>query len=147
MIELSSDQLPALSQWFVADSPGAAALAEHALISGAGRWWGDRAVAPRAVAVACADHLLLRGEPTALAPIALAPFAAHYVQAPALAFHTQAAVLENLQRIEGSRSWPACRGEHQHPMRLTSDGEGGWPYWQCPVAPSYRRPVGQHPGV
>ncbi|MFF3541988.1 GNAT family N-acetyltransferase [Streptomyces platensis] len=83
MIELSADQLPALSQWFAADAPGTAALAEHALVSGAGHWWADRTVAPRAVAVACADHLLLRGEPTALAPIALAPFAAHYVQAPA----------------------------------------------------------------
>ncbi|MGW9170878.1 GNAT family N-acetyltransferase [Streptomyces decoyicus] len=83
MIELSADQLPSLSHWFAADAPGAKALAEHALVSGTGRWWADRAVDPRAVAVACADHLLLRGEPTALAPIALAPFAAHYVQAPA----------------------------------------------------------------
>ncbi|WP_286160413.1 hypothetical protein [Streptomyces yunnanensis] len=33
--------------------------------------------------MACADHLLLRCEPTALAPLALAPFSAHYVQAPA----------------------------------------------------------------
>ncbi|MGY5079199.1 hypothetical protein ACWIGX_19245 [Streptomyces nigrescens] len=64
-----------------------------------------------------------------------------------LAFHTQAAVLENLQQIEVSRAWPACRGAHQHPMSLTSDGEGGWPYWRCPVAPSYRWPVGEHPGV
>ncbi|MEW9519723.1 hypothetical protein [Streptomyces tubercidicus] len=83
MIELSPDQLPDLSHWFAADSPGSTALAEHALVSGAGRWWADRAIDPRAVVVACADHLLLRGEPTALAPIALAPFAAHYVQAPA----------------------------------------------------------------
>ncbi|MFI1496148.1 hypothetical protein [Streptomyces platensis] len=64
-----------------------------------------------------------------------------------LAFHTQAAVLENLQQIEGSRAWPACRGKHQHPMSLTSDGEGGWPYWHCPVAPSYRWPIGQHLGL
>ncbi|WP_328390053.1 GNAT family N-acetyltransferase [Streptomyces sp. NBC_00400] len=83
MIELSPDQLPLLPSWFEADFPGATAPAEHALVSGAGRWWADRAVDPRAVAVACADHLLLRGEPTALAPIALAPFSAHYVQAPA----------------------------------------------------------------
>ncbi|WP_435601874.1 GNAT family N-acetyltransferase [Streptomyces sp. bgisy130] len=82
MIELSADQLPSLSHWFTADAPGTTALAEHALVSGAGHWWADRATDPRAVAVACADHLLLRGEPTALAPIALAPFAAHYVQAP-----------------------------------------------------------------
>ncbi|WP_030983016.1 GNAT family N-acetyltransferase [Streptomyces sp. NRRL S-1813] len=83
MIELFPGQLPALSDWFATGPPGAAALAEHALVPGAGRWWADRAVDPRAIAVACADHLLLRGDPTTLAPIALAPFAAHYVQAPA----------------------------------------------------------------
>ncbi|QHC24571.1 GNAT family N-acetyltransferase [Streptomyces sp. GS7] len=83
MIELSPTQATAVSHWFTAGPPGTKALAEHALTPGAGRWWTDRPVAPRAVAVACADHLLLRGEPTALAPLALAPFAAHYVQAPA----------------------------------------------------------------
>ncbi|MFI2187047.1 GNAT family N-acetyltransferase [Streptomyces sioyaensis] len=83
MIELFPGQLPAFSDWFADCPPGAAALAEHALVPGAGRWWADRAVDPRAIAVACADHLLLRGDPTILAPIALAPFAAHYVQAPA----------------------------------------------------------------
>lgn len=83
MIELAPGQLHALSDWFADCPPGAAALAEHALVPGAGRWWADRAVDPRAIAVACADHLLLRGDPTTLAPLALAPFAAHYVQAPA----------------------------------------------------------------
>ncbi|WP_328548860.1 GNAT family N-acetyltransferase [Streptomyces platensis] len=83
MIELSPDQVPALSPWFTAGPPVATALAEHAQVQGAGRWWADRPVDPRAIAVSCADHLLLRGEPTALAPIALTPFAAHYVHAPA----------------------------------------------------------------
>ncbi|MFI9358031.1 GNAT family N-acetyltransferase [Streptomyces lydicus] len=83
MIELFPGRLPALSDWFADGPPGAAALAEHALAPGAGRWWADRAVDPRAIAVACADHLLLRGDPTTLAPLALAPFAAHHVQAPA----------------------------------------------------------------
>ncbi|ANZ13834.1 FR47-like protein [Streptomyces noursei ATCC 11455] len=83
MIELSPTQATAVAHRFAAGPPGAKALAEHALAPGAGRWWADRPVAPRAVAVACADHLLLRGEPTALAPLALAPFSAHYVQAPA----------------------------------------------------------------
>ncbi|MGW1377451.1 GNAT family N-acetyltransferase [Streptomyces sp. NPDC002446] len=83
MIELSPDQLPSPSRWFADGPPGAAALAEHALVSGAGHWWADRALAPRTLAVACADHLLLRGEPTALAPLSLAAFATHYVQAPA----------------------------------------------------------------
>ncbi len=83
MIELFPGRLPALSDWFADCPPGTAALAEHASVPGAGRWWADRAVDPRAIAVACADHLLLRGDPTTLAPLALAPFAAHYVQAPA----------------------------------------------------------------
>ncbi|UNO39321.1 GNAT family N-acetyltransferase [Streptomyces sp. MST-110588] len=84
MIELSRDQAAAVSHWFAAGPPGTAALAEHALAQkGAGRWWADRPLAPRAVAVACAGHVLLRGEPTALAPLALAPFAEHHIQAPA----------------------------------------------------------------
>lgn len=64
-----------------------------------------------------------------------------------LAFHTQATVLENLQVIEGGRAWPVCRGKHSHPMTLTSNGEGAWPHWRCPLDPSYRWPVGEHPGV
>ncbi|TJZ57547.1 GNAT family N-acetyltransferase [Streptomyces piniterrae] len=62
MIELSADQLPALHRWFAAGPPAATALAEHALVSGVGRWWADRAVDPRAIAVACADHLPLPWE-------------------------------------------------------------------------------------
>ncbi|MER6046055.1 GNAT family N-acetyltransferase [Streptomyces sp. NPDC001793] len=83
MIKLSPRQAAAVSHWFAAGPPGTTALAEHTLTSGAGRWWADRPVDPRTIAVACASHLLLRGEPTALAPLALAPFAAHHVQAPA----------------------------------------------------------------
>ncbi|MFG2492353.1 GNAT family N-acetyltransferase [Streptomyces caniferus] len=83
MIELAPDRLPPLTGWFTAGSPGAAALPEHVRAAGTGRWWADRATAPRALAVACADHVLLRGDPSALAPDALAAFGAHYVQAPA----------------------------------------------------------------
>ncbi|QIY53892.1 GNAT family N-acetyltransferase [Streptomyces sp. RPA4-5] len=82
MIELAPDQLPPLARWFAAGAPGAAALAEHVPASGTGRWWADRAHAPRTLAVACAGHVLLRGDPSALAPDALAAFDAHYVQAP-----------------------------------------------------------------
>ncbi|MEW1751567.1 hypothetical protein ACIQU1_22975 [Streptomyces angustmyceticus] len=64
-----------------------------------------------------------------------------------LAFHTQAAVLENLQLIEGGRAWPVCRGKHRHPMALVSESEGGWPHWKCPVDASYHCAVGEHPGV
>ncbi|MFE0186882.1 GNAT family N-acetyltransferase [Streptomyces sp. NPDC058989] len=83
MIELSRHRLPAVPPWFAAGPPGAAAQAEHALLTGAGRWWADRADHPRAVAVSCADQVLFGGDPTALAPISLAGFAGHYVQAPA----------------------------------------------------------------
>ncbi|WP_053801987.1 GNAT family N-acetyltransferase [Streptomyces rimosus] len=84
MIELSRGQAVAVCHWFSGGPPGTAALAEHTLLlEGAGLWWADRPVAPRAVAVVCAGHVLLRGEPTALAPLGLAPFAGHYVQAPA----------------------------------------------------------------
>ncbi|WEB44509.1 GNAT family N-acetyltransferase [Streptomyces yunnanensis] len=82
MIEVFPSQLPHCADWFVDGPPGAAALAEHALITGTGRWWTDRVHAPRAVAVSCADHVLFRGDPTALAPLSLAGFAAHYAQAP-----------------------------------------------------------------
>ncbi|WP_432146981.1 hypothetical protein [Streptomyces sp. bgisy084] len=64
-----------------------------------------------------------------------------------LAFHTQASILENLQLIEGGRAWPACQGKHRHPMVLASDSEGAWPYWKYPRDPSYRWPVGEHPGT
>ncbi|MFB6601953.1 GNAT family N-acetyltransferase [Streptomyces noursei] len=83
MIELSSRQLPDPNAWLADGPPGAIALAEHALLTGTGHWWADRAHDPRAVVVACADHVLFRGDPTALAPLALARFAAHYAQAPA----------------------------------------------------------------
>ncbi|MFE7313443.1 GNAT family N-acetyltransferase [Streptomyces sp. NPDC057555] len=83
MFEVSPHQLPGLAARFADGPPGATALSHHALISGAGRWWVDRVHAPRAVAVSCADHVLFRGDPTALAPLSLAGFAAHYVQAPA----------------------------------------------------------------
>ncbi|NUK74113.1 GNAT family N-acetyltransferase [Streptomyces lunaelactis] len=82
MIELSTQQLPALARWFPTGAPGPAAMAEHALTTGTGRWWADQPVHPRAAAVACADHVLLRGEPTALTPAALAPLAGSYVETP-----------------------------------------------------------------
>lgn len=44
MIELPPHQLPAHSRWFPAAAPGPAALAEHVLTAGTGRFWADRAV-------------------------------------------------------------------------------------------------------
>ncbi|WP_326680151.1 GNAT family N-acetyltransferase [Streptomyces sp. NBC_01237] len=83
MIELQPARLPDLTHWFPVGAPGVAALAEHVRATGSGRWWADRAVDPRVVAVSSGDHALLRGNPQALAPAALAPLASLRVQAPA----------------------------------------------------------------
>ncbi|WP_420078753.1 GNAT family N-acetyltransferase [Streptomyces sp. JL4002] len=82
MINLPSHRLPALSRWFPAGTPGSGALTEHVLTTEAGRWWVDRVIQPRAIAVECGDHVLLRGDPQALAPGDLAVFADHHVEAP-----------------------------------------------------------------
>ncbi|MFJ6633543.1 GNAT family N-acetyltransferase [Streptomyces sp. NPDC091376] len=68
--------------WFPPGAPGPAALPEHVRSTGTGSWWADRPVRPRAVAVSCADHVRLAGDPQALAVAALAPFAGHYIMAP-----------------------------------------------------------------
>ncbi|MER7466577.1 GNAT family N-acetyltransferase [Streptomyces sp. NPDC097981] len=83
MFEIPSHQLPSLTSWFPSGTPGPGALVEHALSTGTGRWWVDRAIRPRALAVACGDQVLLRGDPQALAVGALTPFALSYVEAPA----------------------------------------------------------------
>ncbi|MFD0268253.1 GNAT family N-acetyltransferase [Streptomyces sp. NPDC127106] len=83
MIEILSHQLPSLTRWFSAGAAGPAALVEHSLATGTGRWWADRAVQPRVLAVSCADQVLLRGDPASLAPGSLASFAHCYVEAPA----------------------------------------------------------------
>ncbi|MCX4695853.1 GNAT family N-acetyltransferase [Streptomyces sp. NBC_01408] len=83
MIEIAPRQLPALSRWFPTGSPGPGALAEHVLTTGVGHWWADRPDQPRVLAVSCADHVLLRGDPSALAPDSLKRFAGQYVETPA----------------------------------------------------------------
>nr|WSX48551.1 GNAT family N-acetyltransferase [Streptomyces sp. NBC_00974] len=83
MIEISPQQLPALSRWFPTGSPGPGTLAEHVLTTGAGLWWADRPDRPRVLAVSCADHVLLRGDPSVLTQDALARFADRYVETPA----------------------------------------------------------------
>ncbi|MGW7385735.1 GNAT family N-acetyltransferase [Streptomyces sp. NPDC054794] len=83
MIELSPRQLPALTRWFPAGTAGPAAIGEHVLTTGVGRWWADRADRPRVVAVSCAGHVVLRGIPDTLGPEVLAPLAGSRVDAPA----------------------------------------------------------------
>lgn len=83
MIELTPRQLPALSRWFPAAAPGPATVGEHALATGVGHWWADRADHPRTLAVSSGGHTLLRGAPDALTPDMLAPLAHTYIEAPA----------------------------------------------------------------
>ncbi|MFB6581231.1 hypothetical protein ACFCYC_28165 [Streptomyces sp. NPDC056402] len=72
MIGVAPQQRPALIHWFPGGSPGLGALAEHVLTTGTGRWWADRPDRPRVLAVTCAGHVLMRGDPGALAPDVLA---------------------------------------------------------------------------
>ncbi|MEU6083817.1 GNAT family N-acetyltransferase [Streptomyces sp. NPDC047108] len=58
-------------------------MAEHTRLAGTGCWWVDRLLQPRVVAVSCAGHTVLRGDPRATGPQALAPLARTYVDAPA----------------------------------------------------------------
>ncbi|MDG4857398.1 GNAT family N-acetyltransferase [Streptomyces sp. T-3] len=83
MLKLAPAQLPPLTSWFAASSPGPAALPEHVRSTGVGQWWADRALEPRVLAVSCGDQVLLRGNPDVLGPDALAVFAERRVVAPA----------------------------------------------------------------
>ncbi|GAA3145914.1 GNAT family N-acetyltransferase [Streptomyces rectiviolaceus] len=83
MIQLPTHQLPALARWFPSGAPGTASLPEHAFTTGVGTWWADRALNPRVVGVSCAGHVLLRGDPDAVDPAQLAPFAHSHVGAMA----------------------------------------------------------------
>ncbi|MCX4391517.1 GNAT family N-acetyltransferase [Streptomyces sp. NBC_00264] len=82
MIQLQPNSLSALAGWFPARTAGPATLVEHVLGTGIGRWWADSALQPQVVAVSCANHVLLRGDPHALAPGSLAPFTSSLVEAP-----------------------------------------------------------------
>nr|Q05071.1 RecName: Full=Uncharacterized N-acetyltransferase in mutA 5'region; AltName: Full=ORF-D [Streptomyces virginiae]AAA03039.1 unknown [Streptomyces virginiae] len=82
MIQLPPHHLPAEPRWFAPGAPGPAALPEHVTATGVGSWWADRALDPRAVAVSCAGHVLLSGDPGSVAPGLLAPFAHSHVEAP-----------------------------------------------------------------
>ncbi|MFF3672864.1 GNAT family N-acetyltransferase [Streptomyces sp. NPDC002120] len=82
MIELLPSRLSAPARWFPGGAPGVAALPEHVLATGCGRWWADRPVDPRVVAVSSGDHVLLRGDPDALTPDALARFSGSRIEAP-----------------------------------------------------------------
>ncbi|MFE0173683.1 GNAT family N-acetyltransferase [Streptomyces sp. NPDC059002] len=83
MIEIAPRQLSASAHWFPSDDPGPGPIGEHALATGVGHWWADRAVRPQVIAVSCAGHAVLRGDPANLTPQALAPLADQRIDAPA----------------------------------------------------------------
>ncbi|QHA09780.1 GNAT family N-acetyltransferase [Streptomyces broussonetiae] len=83
MIEISPPDARALTHWFPSGAPGPAAIGEHVLATGIGRWWADRPAQPRTVAVSCAGHVVLRGTPEDLRPGFLAPLAGNRIEAPA----------------------------------------------------------------
>ncbi|MFD8985098.1 GNAT family N-acetyltransferase [Streptomyces sp. NPDC059564] len=82
MIELDRSGLPDFARWFAVGAPGVAALAEHVLATGNGRWWADRPVEPRVMAVSCGDRVVLRGDPREVPLSALGSLAASRVEAP-----------------------------------------------------------------
>lgn len=82
MIQLQPNSLFGPARWFPTGTAGPPTLVEHVIRTGAGRWWADSVVQPQAVAVSCANHVVLRGDPYALALDSLAPFADSYVEAP-----------------------------------------------------------------
>ncbi|MFE2586621.1 GNAT family N-acetyltransferase [Streptomyces sp. NPDC059378] len=83
MIEISAPDARALALRLPTNSPGPATVGEHVQATGIGRWWADRPVQPRTVAVSCAGHVVLRGSPEDLTPDLLAPLAGHRIEAPA----------------------------------------------------------------
>ncbi|QLE75278.1 GNAT family N-acetyltransferase [Streptomyces rectiverticillatus] len=68
--------------WFPAGRPGLGALPEHVALTGHGSWWADDPSGPRAVAVSCAGHAILAGDPRSTDPGDLRFLAGHYVAAP-----------------------------------------------------------------
>ncbi|MYW62627.1 GNAT family N-acetyltransferase [Streptomyces sp. SID8379] len=114
MIELQPRELPALARWFPAGTPGPAAVGEHALRTGNGRWWADRPVQPRALAVSCADHVMLRGTPDDLTPKDLGPLAHSYIDAPARFHPLLAAAFTTLT------PWERMVWTHQAPSTPSS---------------------------
>ncbi|MGW3730053.1 GNAT family N-acetyltransferase [Streptomyces sp. NPDC000851] len=96
MIELSPRHLPALTRWFPAGTPGPAAIGEHVLSTGVGRWWTDDPVRPRAVAASCAGHVVLRGSPELLTPEVLASLAGSRIDAPSRFLPVLGAAFERL---------------------------------------------------
>lgn len=120
MIELapivSPHRLPALDDWFPAGTPGPAAIGEHMMATGLGRWWVDRPVRPRAIAAPCAGYVVLRGSSQVLTPKALAPLAGTRIDAPVRFLPALGAAFQRLtpcERMIGpcrpSRSPPGCR--------------------------------------
>ncbi|MFG2194224.1 GNAT family N-acetyltransferase [Streptomyces sp. NPDC048639] len=83
MIALTPRHPCCSAERFPARGPGPMVMAEHTRLAGTGCWWVDRLLQPRVVAVTCAGHTVVRGDPRATGPEALAPLAHTYIDAPA----------------------------------------------------------------
>ncbi|MET9610027.1 GNAT family N-acetyltransferase [Streptomyces sp. NPDC006512] len=114
MIELAPSGLPALARWFPVGKPGVAALAEHVLATGNGRWWADRPEAPRVVAVSCGDRAVLRGDVHGLPLSTLGNLAASRVEAPARFVPAMRAVFS---RVEARERMVYVKGAPPLPVR------------------------------
>ncbi|MFI8187125.1 GNAT family N-acetyltransferase [Actinacidiphila glaucinigra] len=122
-------EVPSLDGWFPSGVPGPVALAEHVRATGNGRWWADREAAPRAVAVACADHVLLEGDPRYVDPDALAPLANGYVLARTRFLPVLGAAFERVVPGERmiwvqSRPVPRRRPPRDAVVRRLAPGDG-----------------------
>ncbi|WTW98476.1 GNAT family N-acetyltransferase [Streptomycetaceae bacterium NBC_01309] len=83
MIELPRRFWQAAAARYPTGVPGPAIAVEHARKPGVGRWWVDRLAAPAAIAVACGDRLLLRGNARAFQPDEIAAFSGMFAVADA----------------------------------------------------------------
>ncbi|MEZ4735019.1 MAG: GNAT family N-acetyltransferase [Caldilineaceae bacterium] len=81
MIQLTSQQLVTLRDWFLPDRPGPL-IGLHLLNTGHGTAWADRWPEPRAIYVETAQNGSLIGEPTALAPEMIREVVVGFVEAP-----------------------------------------------------------------
>lgn len=82
MIQLTTQQLATLRNWFLPDRPGPL-TGLHLLNTGHGTAWADRWPDPRAIYVETAQNGSLAGDPTALTPEMMRDVVVGFIEAPA----------------------------------------------------------------
>ncbi|MEZ4869595.1 MAG: GNAT family N-acetyltransferase [Caldilineaceae bacterium] len=81
MIQLNTQQLQTLRQWFLPDHPGPL-IGLHLIHAGHGAGWADRWPNPQAIFVTTAGNGALLGDPTILTPELIRPIVNGFVEAP-----------------------------------------------------------------